>query len=268
MIKFDPFKSYLISCVSSSFLPLHLIKTKVMKKNLFLSMLMITTVLGAQVPSPYQKGYNAEANLRAISNLKPFSDGAMGFDNRYQGIKGSPMMFDTLLPCAVKVRQIDYYILVDADLNVADNSLVFMHPVTKKLLLLPSTDIEEVTIRHEGKDLLFRTTQNLPFEKGGSENRFCQILLNDPVPFIKIPLKIFTEADYQKAYSPDRRYDEFETRYRYYLMGPDDVFRQVQLNSRSLTGLWPEKKNLVSESFRNRTEKDDEQHVISLLKKF
>jgi hypothetical protein len=240
-----------------------------MNKDLTILILIVTvSALSAQVPSPYQKGYNAEANLRALASIKPYSDGAMGFDNRYQGVKGSPMLFDTLLPSAVKVRQIEYYILVDADLNIAGNSMVFMHPVTKQLLMLPASDIEELTIRYEGQDLLFRTTENLPFDKDPAEVRFCQVLLVEPVAFIKLPLKIFTEADYQKAYSPDRRYDEFETRFRYYVMGSDDLFHQVQLNSRSLLNILPEKKAIINESFRNRTEKNDELHVISLLKKF
>lgn len=239
-----------------------------MKKSLSAFLLLTATNLIAQVPSPYQKGYNAEANLNAIANIKPFSDGAMGFDSRYQGIKGSPMLFDTLLPAAIKVKQVDYYILVDADLNVADNALVFMHPVTKKLLVLPSSEVEEITIRYMGSDLVFRTTRNLPFSKDNGEDRFCQVLVNDPIALLKVPGKIFTEADYQKAYSPDRRYDEYETRYRYYLMGPDDIFHLVQMNSRSLINIWPEKKNIIAESYRNRTEKDNEQHVISILKKF
>ena len=67
------------------------------KFSLFLILILSASVLSAQEVSIYQKGVTAQKNLDAIGNLNPYAPGGIGFDNRYQGVKGSPRLFDTLL---------------------------------------------------------------------------------------------------------------------------------------------------------------------------
>lgn len=232
----------------------------------FLAIVIFTSTI-AQTVSSTQQGYNAVGNLNAIANLKPYTDGAVGFDNRYEGVKGSPMLYDTLLPAMLKVKNQDYYIQVEADLDLTKNTMIFIHPKTKQMLQLPAEIIDEVTFNKVTGQELYRTTSGMAFEKELKSIAFCQVLNDKPVPFIKLPVKIFTEADYQKLYSPDRRYDEFETNYRYYLMGPGDKFYQVQLNARSIGKLFPEKKKLIDEAFKDKSG-NDEQTVITLLENF
>ena len=66
--------------------------------------------VNSQVTSIYQKGLSAEQNLNAIRNITPYSIGGVGFDTRYEGIKGSPRLFDTLLPSFLNVKGQDYYL--------------------------------------------------------------------------------------------------------------------------------------------------------------
>jgi len=230
--------------------------------------LLICLEVQAQVVSPYQQGITAEKNLQAIISLSPYSDGAVGFDTRYQGIKGSPRLFDSLLTSFLRVKGQDYYIQVEADLDIAGNSVLFNHPTTHKLTAIPSEIVSEIIFKKDEKDLLFRTSTGMAFDKTIKVKRFIQVLKDAPVPFIRMPFKTFREADYKGAYSPDRRYDEFETVIRYYIMGPDNVFHHVTLNKKSLIKLYPDKKNIIDSAFREKSTLSDENLVISILDKF
>lgn len=239
-------------------------------KRIFLLTFLIFLVTGvnSQIPSVYQKGMTAEKNLNALLSLAPYSDGAVGFDSRYQGVRGSPRLFDSLLTSFLLVKGQDYYIQVAADLDVAGNSVIFNHPKTGKLMAIPASIVSEIIVNKDNKELLFRTTSGSAFGKEMKDLRFIQILKEAPVAFVKMPFKTFIEADYKGAYSADRRYDEFDSKIRYYLMGKDNIFHQVQLNRKSLEKLYPEKKSLIDSAFRERASLNDEDIVISIIERF
>jgi hypothetical protein len=241
------------------------------RKNLILRTMFIALVmtgslnLFSQVNSTYQKGLSAEQNLNAVRDLAPYSIGGVGFDTRYEGIKGSPRLFDTLLPSFLNVKGQDYYLQLRTDIDLVQNALLFLHPKTAKLLALPANMVNEVVIKSGEKEMVFRTTSSKSFEKDIKEQKFFQVLKDEPYPFIKMPVKIFTEANYKGAYAPDRRYDEYETKYRYYIFSADNTFHQVQLNRKSLVKLFPDKKELIDKTIGSKTYENDEEMVIAVL---
>jgi hypothetical protein len=240
-----------------------------MKKLLLCSFCVILFIDGyPQATSVYQQGISAEENLKAISNLGPYSVGGVGFDNRYEGIKGSPRMLDTLLPSFLKIRGQDSYIQLLADIDLVKNTLIYIHPTTKKLLAIPPDIISEIIIVKEGKELLFRTTVGKVFEKEMKPQRFCQVLNDGQYQFIKIPIKIFVEADYKNAYSADRRYDEYQSNNKYYLLSTNNIFHQIQLNKKSVIKLYPDKKALIEKSENEEAFPSKEDMIVSILSKF
>ena len=62
--------------------------------------------------------------------------------------------------------------------------------------------VNEVVITSDGKEMIFRTTGGKTFEKEIKEQKFFQVLKDGSYPFIKMPVKIFTEANYKGAYAP------------------------------------------------------------------
>jgi hypothetical protein len=240
-----------------------------MKRLIIISFFAALSLGGhSQANAVYQRGLSAEENLKAISKLGPYSAGAVGFDNRYEGVKGSTRMLDTLLASFLMVRGQDYYIQLLADLDIVNNLVVYQDPKSKKLLTIPVDIVSEIIINTDGKELLFRTTYGKIFEKEMKPQRFCQILKDGQYQFIKIPLKKFVEADYKGAYSADRRYDEFQATQKYYLISSDFVFHQIQLNKKSVSKLYPEKKALIDQSDEEETFLNKEDMIISILTKF
>ena len=234
--------------------------------SLFLSIFL--NVSSQQTSVIYQRGLSADENLKAISNLGPYSQGGIGFDTRYEGIKGSPRMLDTLLPSFLRLDGQDFYIEMMADLDLVKNAVIYIHPNTKKMYSVPLDFISEFVIDNKGKEMVFRTTKGKKFEKEMKDQKFYQILKEGTYQFIKIPLKKFLQADYKGAYTADRRYDEYIPDARYYLLNSEGIFCQIQLNKRSVSKVYPDKKKLIDQVEWEDSNPDKESMILSILEKF
>jgi hypothetical protein len=240
-----------------------------MRRLIVLSLCALLSVVGySQASVVYQRGLAAEENLKAISNLGPYSPGGIGFDNRYEGVVGTTRLFDTLLPSFLRTSGQDYYIQLQADIDLVNNALIYIHPKTRKLFTVPANVISELIIQKDGKELLFRTTTGKAFDKEIKDPKFYQVLKDGQYQFIKIPLKTFVQAEYKGAYTADRRYDEYQTKFKYYLIGPDSIFSQIQLNRKSILKLYPDKKSILDQTSGEESFPNKEEMVMSILEKF
>ena len=239
-----------------------------MKWFTILSVIFLTISSGySQKINVYQSGISGQENLQAIANISPTSVGGMGFDNRYEGIKGSTRLFDTLVNSYLLVRGQEKYIQFNSDIDVVRNTLIFIHPNSGKLMELSAEIVDELILHKDGRDMIFRTTKGLQFDKEIRDNRFFRVLLEEPHQFIMIPEKNFVEADYKAAYSADRRYDEYQPLNKYFIKGTDNVFHQIQLNKKSLIKIFPDRKEIINDAFREKSDEEDEEKVIAILRK-
>jgi hypothetical protein len=212
-----------------------------------------------------QAGVISAENLKAIGNISPYSTGGVGFDTRYEGIKGSPRLFDTLLPSLIEVKGQSSFLQLESNLDLMKNILIFNYPNTTKLVSIPSEIVNELRIKSDGKELVFRVTREKDFDGDIKDGKFYQVLKEGQYEFIKLPIKRFIPADYQKAYSPDRRYDEYTTDYWYYLMGRDSIFHQIKLTKKALMKFFPEKKEAISSAIDGKSYANDEEMVLDIL---
>jgi hypothetical protein len=235
---------------------------------IILFLILIVIKLYPQENKLFQTGITAEQNLNAIGNLSRIANaGGTGFDNRYEGVKGSPRLFDTLLPSFLNMRGQNFYIQLETNIDIINNSLIFIYPKTGKLLSIPSEMIKEVKINSDGKELVFRTARGKNYTGDFKEHRFFQVLKEGQFQFIKMPIKKLIEADYKAVYGADRRYDEYTTYYKYYIMSPDSTFQQIQLNKKSLIKMFPDKKDLINNTLESKTYGNNEDMVIDFLNK-
>jgi hypothetical protein len=128
--------------------------------------------------------------------------------------------------------------------------------------------VVELVVTNGGNEMIFRTTNTLAFEKGIKEPKFYQVLSESPFLFIKVPEKKFIEASYKGAYSANRPFDEYETRYKYFLSAYDNILHKIQLNKNSLLKLFPDKKEKIKEAYKTGSSTNNEDMVLSVLKKF
>jgi hypothetical protein len=230
-------------------------------------LLLCTVNLYGQESKGIKFGITSEQNLRVLVNPSLYSTTA-GFDDRYEGVKGSPRLLDTLVPSTLTIKGQDEPFLVETDIDLVKNTMLFILRSSGDLLEVSSGYIDELVFHKDGKDLVFRTTGGLTFDKEVQENKFYQVLRDGTWMFIKIPDREFSEANYTGLYSLDKRYDEYVPADKYYIMDSDSVFHRVQLTRKSLTKLFPDKKELIESNFNEKTTVDPETTVTSLLNKF
>jgi len=238
-----------------------------MKKYLFIAMALLQALpVISQKSAAYQTAAVNETNLKAVMSISPYSS-ALGFDNRYQGVKGSPRLLDTLAPSLVLLKGQSIYYKMETDIDVVRNSVLFMGFSGGGLMEIQSEHITEVIIRRHGRDIVFRPSAILTFDRKPDGNKFYTVLKPGPYEFIKIPDREFEAADYQRLYSPDIRYDEFKKSDKYYILGTDSVYHRVQLTRKSLGKLFSDRKQIISELFNEKVSADPEADVAKLLEK-
>lgn len=234
---------------------------------ILLVLLLLPPVSFAQEKNILRTGVTAEQNLAAIGNISPGMVGGYGIDERYAGTKGSPMLYDDLRQAFMRIEGQDIYITVDANIDLIRNLLIFVHPSTKRTMSLPPEAIVEVLFETGEGEQVFRNTSGMVFGNQIKGLRFCQILFEEGEHlFIKIPVRTFREADYRNAYSPDRRYDEFEASARYYINDRKGRLTQITLTERSLIKLFPEKKAVIKRIVSSHNFRTEEEMVIEVLK--
>ena len=220
----------------------------------------------SQKSAAYQTAALNETNLKAVMSISPYSS-ALGFDNRYQGIKGSPRLLDTLTPSLVLLKGQAVYYEMETDIDVVRNTILFLGFSGEGLMEIPAENVTEVVFRHKNLDIAFRTSDRLRFDRKPDGNKFYTVLKPGHNEFIKIPDREFEEADYQRLYSPDIRYDEFKASDKYYILGADSVYHRVHLTRKSLGKLFPGSKQLINELFNEKVSADPEADVAVLLER-
>ena len=238
------------------------------KELLFILAILLALMLpvNGQDKKGIKVGMTSEQNLQALTNPSLYST-TTGFDERYQGVKGSPRLLDTLLLSTVLLKDGEGYYEVNTDIDVVRNTMLFILPASGDLLEVASAWIEELTYHTKAGDKVFRTTEGLKFDRELKGTRFYQVLSESPHLFIKIQDRKFLEANYTGLYSPDKRYDEYVPDDKYFIMGSDSVLYKVQLNRKSLIKVFPSQSKLINSNFSEKSGDDPEQQVIGLLRK-
>lgn len=214
--------------------------------------------INSQPVSGNQGGINSEMNLKAIADLNAGSAGAIGFDKRYEGVRGTPRLFDTLCPALLYYRGKDEIIQLTCDLDIINNNLLFKNPGTGVVMALSSDFVSELVVSKDEEKITIKTTQDINFEKPLAENKFYKILNNDPIHFIKVLDKELIKSDYKGPFAVDRRYDEFISTARYYIEVSDNLYREIRLTKKSLSKFFPEKKEIIDKRFKKRKKSQDE----------
>lgn len=240
-----------------------------MKKIMIILLSFITvSICQAQKKIIYQSGTGVAENLRAAAKKAPYASGVLEFDNRYEGVKGTARLLDTLFNSSLLLKGQTDYIRIDSDIDIVNNSLVIKEPGAKELREIPSGAVAELLVHKKNKTLIFRPVRELSFEDKVPFDRFCQVLKESPNGFIMVPEKKFIKADYIKAYNTDRRYDELELIKKYYIEDAANIYRRVQMNEKSLIKLYPGKKELIKNIFEDNRDADIEEKIILVLNKF
>jgi hypothetical protein len=107
-----------------------------MRSLLVIMVLSFSNVISySQVqPGKFQSGLGAKENLITILKLSPAVTGD-GLDARFEGVKGSPRLFENLLPSFLKISGYDEYVTSYWNYIMTSDSIFHLLQLNKKSLI-------------------------------------------------------------------------------------------------------------------------------------
>jgi hypothetical protein len=245
---------------------------------LFISIFYVLNIYPQKV-NYYQDGIMGVDNLKTIANS---SGWLHTFGTKYEGTKGTPNLYDTFVSSFLLLRGQEKYIQFESDIDILRNAVIFIDPSTGKLLEISSDNVTELVFNKYDKELIYRTTKGINFEKKIKENKFYQVIQERPYQLIMITDKTFLKADYEPAFNSGRHYDEYWTERKFYLEDSKGIFHQIilnegnyeylvhpaVLNKKELAKLFPGKRELIYKEFEEKPDSVSIERIISILNKF
>lgn len=225
-----------------------------MKVNLLIPFFLLPLIgATAKAQGSTPAGADAEQNLNYLGRASASPGNLVRiFDNRYEGIKGTPYFWPDWSEATITLDNRDFQGL-KAKFNVYENNLVYLND-KGQLRVLEAHQFEEFELLDSLGQSRVHFTKVPEIaqldEKYG--NRFVRVLYQHGAnSFIALPAKELLKADYSGPYSANRKFDEFIDKPLYFVIKEGQV-KEVKLGKRSFFALFPENQNAISAYIRQQ----------------
>jgi hypothetical protein len=141
------------------------------------------------------------------------SDHAVTFDDRYQGVKGTPYIFSEWQKGLIFPSNLDTIHFEFLNFDRQSLELCYKESADSKPLLLNKYIIHSFQVLYKSDSLDFVRVK-LP---EASDYVFIELVYTGNGELLLDYGKEFIKANYEQSYSVDRRYDEFKDKPTYYL---------------------------------------------------
>jgi len=231
-------------------------------RTLIISLALLITIscIAQNVSMP--EDYEAKENLRELGSLDGTGN-VKTFDNRYEGVKGTPYVFNEFKQGEVFLKSKNKVTIKDLNYNCFDNEIAYMDPATGVIRLMNKFQVDLFTI-HDGDKTLIFVPIRLDAE---AETIFTEVLYNKGSFVYKIYEKEWVKANYEGGYSADRKYDEFVDKYDlYFLIKGEQILYKAKKSKKQVIAAFPNHKDEIS-SFLKSSKLDlkDENSLIELV---
>ncbi len=239
-----------------------------MKETIPLLLLLMCSIWSIAQQDPA----NNQQMLEQVGNLSPFSPGIVGFDNRYEGVKGSPYLFDTWTSGRIKFVQKDSLSLpLVFNVDLVEN-LVFVRLKGDLMGTVATAKVEMMELKATDKTMrqwIVKPESAIEGAKS-SKHAFYEVLYEGKsLSLLKKMEKQLRKADYKQAYGTDTRYDEFISETGYWLKQGDTPYQKMKLSQKNfekgLPGFAAEIKKLAAEHRLDLKEEKDSVRLLEFL---
>jgi hypothetical protein len=231
-------------------------------KPYILILLALISFTSAAQKTPDPTGYEAKENLRELGSV--YSTGTVKtFDNRYEGVKGTPYVFEEFRQGEVFLKNKNKVVIEALNYNCFENEITYMDPSTDEVRLLNKFQVDLFTIQDGDKVLRF-----VPLQLEDAETIFVEVLYNKGSIAYKVYKKEWVKANYEGGYSADRKYDEFVDKYDlYFSKKGDNTLYQAKKSKKQVMAAFPDQKSNISSFIKsNKLNLKEDESLVKLLK--
>lgn len=227
----------------------------------FLTLCLLGSGIAAHGQSmPEANGAEMQTNLKALVDGMPANiphgtadlKGSPYADPRWLAARLTVSNNKPLAPLALKYDVLNKRLLMRENFKVRDSLRLDDRLVTGFTLEEPAAN--GVPARQR----VFRRFLEAPDEK--TRANYVEVLHEGKYTLLKQYVKTVRKADYQNAYSNDRRFDEIEDKPLYFLRRPNGSLVAVKLNQKSLSSAAPE----LGASLKKATPKTEQEWAAAL----
>ena len=232
-------------------------------KNIILILAFLIPVWCAAQNVTMPERYEAKENLKALSDME-HAESIRTFDNRYEGVKGTPFVFEEFHPGEVYLKTKNKVVVQDLNYDCFENEIVYVDPATKAIRLMNKFQVDFFIIRNGDMEMTF-----VPLKlEGETETIFAEVLYNQGSIVYKVYGKGWVKANYEGGYSPDRRYDEFVDKSDlYFLKKGEPILYKARRSKKQLVAAFPGHEKEISSFIKaNKLNLKEDESLVSLLK--
>jgi len=217
------------------------------------------TVYSQNVTIP--SDYEAKQNLRELGSKDGLGN-VKTFDSRYEGVKGSPFIFEEWHSGEVFLSDKKRVFFNDMNYNSFQNEIVYLEVSSNRAMVINKYLVDFFCLY--GEDTLTFVPLQLP---GESDRIFAQVLYNRNSLVYKIHKKEFLNANYEGGYSAERRHDEFVDKYDlFFRKHGEDVLYKVKRSKKYMISAFGEDSREISKFINtNKLKFKDERDIVTLM---
>jgi hypothetical protein len=193
---------------------------------------MVCLALHSMGQSAVENQYN-ELTVRALTESGGMAPVATAFDTRYEGVRGTPLLFETWKAGTLKIKGNDQAITpVKLNINL-EKQVAAVCYLNGSIGVLPGNRLEYLSFDSDEGPLQFIVLPgNLVDPARNSDLRFYGLLYKGKrFTFLKYVSREFRKADYKGAYSTQVRYDEYVEEIHYFLRIDDGPYAKIRLRA-------------------------------------
>ncbi|MFN7119682.1 MAG: hypothetical protein ACK4TA_23000 [Saprospiraceae bacterium] len=208
-------------------------------------------------------------DIQGLNDVSPYNRGAKGFDLRYEGVRGTPLLFDDWQTAKIQLADRDTFgATAKINVDLEQNLLILQLPGEKVGQVSPyklkAFKIEDAASR---QTQLWTVLREKEVEgTTNSQEKFYELLHQGKFTLLKSVKKTFKRANYKEAYSIGARYDEYIKGVDYWLREGDKPFQEIKLKRKSLDEVLSRYASRMERIIKNqKLNVSEEKDVIKLL---
>lgn len=233
---------------------------KVLSAIIALSLMCMSNTVLAQT----MKGQDNYENFQDIAQTGN-RDAVRLFDERYEGVKGSPYIFDDWQSGKIysKKGPFDY---VNLNYDAYNNEI---HIKTNRgIIFIDNSKVDSFKVKMDKQDAIYLNTLSV-CKNCEIDNQFyvLEIARSNNSLLAERKDVDFLKADYKGAFSSGRTFDEYYSENSFYLLSPDKIIKANNL--KSIAEFFEiDKKELKKFINSKGLDTDKKEHLVLILNEF
>lgn len=208
---------------------------------------------------------DAQENLFKIGGGEPSYGIVRKFDNRYEGVKGSPFYFDYWADGSIQTSDNKSITNIELKYNVFEDDLI-INRSEKGQYYFPKSEITSFTL-HEKSTEVKQVFIKKPHPKKEAVPQYYRLVYPGEINLAEHTKVIFEKADFEGGYSNEKRYDEFKKYPTYYFYDNSSLKpKKLKLTINYVSNIFNKyKKEIKNHILQNGYDCANEQDLIKIF---